>query len=385
MDALQTHEIGSLSKLSWRVKAIQGRTLGAEDLTSAKNWGERLGIAYQGLIDLLQRAQQEKLSEADRAEVMRWSSRYAIKMLEQTGLDVIYDGEQQRSEMYHYPVSHSQGFEFRGTVRSFDNKYYRKAACVAEPKLSRPYHLDEFRFARDHAEKPLKVPITGAYTLADWSYDEYYSKGSFQIGSEFGRAQRNQARRRFVLDVARNLIRPNIETLVEAGAEWIQIDEPAVTTHPEEVPLFVEAFEASTQGIDCQFSAHICFSDYTRLFPDILSMENCSEFALEFANRDSTALGVNPQVRTGYEILTRFKEHRVDKRIGVGVVDVHSDFIEPPDLIRDRILYAVEVLGDPARVNPTPDCGLRTRTWDVAYEKLSNLVAGAEMAARSMS
>jgi methionine synthase II (cobalamin-independent) len=27
-----------------------------------------------------------------------------------------------------------------------------------------------------------------------------------------------------------------------------------------------------------------------------------------------------------------------------------------------------------------PDCGLRTRSWDVVHEKLSNMVAGARLA-----
>jgi hypothetical protein len=29
---------------------------------------------------------------------------------------------------------------------------------------------------------------------------------------------------------------------------------------------------------------------------------------------------------------------------------------------------------------PTPDCGLRTRSWDVAYRKLQHMVEGTRMA-----
>ena len=32
------------------------------------------------------------------------------------------------------------------------------------------------------------------------------------------------------------------------------------------------------------------------------------------------------------------------------------------------------------RVYVAPDCGLRTRTWEVVYEKLENIVKGAELA-----
>jgi 5-methyltetrahydropteroyltriglutamate--homocysteine methyltransferase len=37
------------------------------------------------------------------------------------------------------------------------------------------------------------------------------------------------------------------------------------------------------------------------------------------------------------------------------------------------------VLG-PERIWANPDCGLRTRTWDVAFAKLRNLVEGARLA-----
>jgi 5-methyltetrahydropteroyltriglutamate--homocysteine methyltransferase len=62
------------------------------------------------------------------------------------------------------------------------------------------------------------------------------------------------------------------------------------------------------------------------------------------------------------------------------VLDIHSDFVEPAELVRDRILFAVDVLDDPDRVQVNPDCGLRTRSWDVVYEKLTNMVEGTRLA-----
>ncbi|HZD12743.1 MAG TPA: hypothetical protein VE177_04400, partial [Candidatus Binatus sp.] len=85
---------------------------------------------------------------------------------------------------------------------------------------------------------------------------------------------------------------------------------------------------------------------------------------------------------------------------GVGVVHVHDytgqapkdsglvsgrDIIESPELVRDRILYASKLIGDPDKVWANPDCGLRTRTWEVALEKLSSLRQGAELARQEWS
>src|SRR5438034_4128772 len=125
-----THEIGSLAKPPWLVKTNAGRRLEDADVEHARRWGEKVGVpGHEELVDLLERPERDPL------EVARWSSRYALRLLESAGVDVVYDGEQQRSEMYAWAVAHADGFEERGTVRSFDNKYYIKSAVVAAPSL----------------------------------------------------------------------------------------------------------------------------------------------------------------------------------------------------------------------------------------------------------
>src|SRR5437879_12364218 len=68
------------------------------------------------------------------------------------------------------------------------------------------------------------------------------------------------ARRDFLLDLVEKVIRPEIRDLVEAGASWIQIDEPALTTHPEraEGEMFVEAWNETVRGFNCKCSEHTC-------------------------------------------------------------------------------------------------------------------------------
>jgi 5-methyltetrahydropteroyltriglutamate--homocysteine methyltransferase len=268
-------------------------------------------------------------------------------------------------------------------VRSFDNKYYSKAAVVEPPSVEGPQDVDEFRFVQAHTDRMVKVPLTGAYTMVDWSYDEHYShEGALGASAE----HRYEGRRRFVADVAERVIRPNVEGLVAAGARWLQIDEPAATTKPDEVPLVVLGFNAAFRGVEAiRKSMHICFSDYNALWPHVLDLEDCLELQLEFANRDSRDLGTREEDRPGYaETLKLFREHGYPN-VGLGVLDIHSDFVEPAELVRDRVLYAVDVLGDPARIQVNPDCGLRTRSWDVVYEKLANMVEGTRLAERELN
>jgi 5-methyltetrahydropteroyltriglutamate--homocysteine methyltransferase len=376
---LLTHEIGSLGKPPWRVKAFANRPLTDHDIDDARTWGERLGVPdYHVLVDLLASA---PLSSEQKTELKRWSSLYGLRLLESAGLDVVYDGEQQRTEMYQWAVAHADGFEFRGTVRSFDNKYYSKGAVTGPISLREPYHNDEFEYLQSVAKAELKVPITGAYTIGAWSFDEnYFLETDLTVPAAERRSARKAGRHDFVLDVAKNLIRPNIEALIGAGASWIQVDEPAGSTEADELDLFVDSFNATVEGLDAVFSTHLCFSDYELFFPAIERMSGCEQYAVGFANYDTRDLGVDDESRRGYAVIKKFRDLPYEPALGLGVLDIHTDFIEPPELVRDRIVYAVEVFGGPERIHVTPDCGLRTRSWDVAYRKLQNMVAGVELA-----
>jgi 5-methyltetrahydropteroyltriglutamate--homocysteine methyltransferase len=236
------------------------------------------------------------------------------------------------------------------------------------------------------ADAELKIPVTGAYTIADWSFDERNRtpENLLQPAAERAR-QRHAARRDFVLEVARNMIRPNLEALIKLGARWIQVDEPGASTEADELDLFVDSFNASVEGLDAMFSTHLCFSDYNLFFPAIERMEQCRQYAVGFANYDSRELGTTDEARPGYQVIKKFRDLPYKPALGLGVLDIHSDFIESPELVRDRVLYAVKVFGDPARIHVTPDCGLRTRSWKVAYEKLRNMTAGVELARKELS
>lgn len=381
---LLTHEVGSLDKFGWRVKAASGKKVDQKDIEEAGSWGKRVGVrGYDELIELLKQTPLTTKEQKD--EVKRWSSRYGLGMQESAGLDVVYDGEQQRSEMYAWAVAHTDGFEWRGSVRAFDNKYYSKAAVIGPLSLKEPYHNEEFAFLKPIARAELKVPITGAYTIADWSFDEHHFEDhDLHHRHAERKAERREARRRFILDVARNMIRPNLEALIGLGARWIQLDEPGGSTDPHELDLFAESFNESVREIEGLFSTHLCFSDYNLFFPSIEAMTACRQFAVGFANYDSRELGVSHEARPGYQVISKFRDLPYRPSLGLGVIDIHTDFIEPPELVRDRILYAVEVFGDPRRIQITPDCGLRTRSWEVAYRKLQNMVEGTQLSKKAL-
>ncbi len=343
-------EIGSLQKPS---------------LEALRAWEERLHFLAR-----LAPIPEEVLRHPDVGTLQNMRAAFAIEYLESAGLDRVYDGEARRVEMYEYAVRQMTGFEFQGHVRSWDSKYYRKGTVVNRVGLIAPYHLEEYDFVRAHARTAVKLPITGPYTLADWSYDEYYL--ARQPGWK-GRPQRRTAQREFVVDLARRVLRPTLQKLIEHGCRVIQIDEPAAGTHPDEAPLVVEGFNEATQGLDAEFSMHICYSRYQDLLPALLEAKQCRQWAWEFANRDNEG-------HDGYEVLKLLREYGDTRSIGLGVLDVHRDTLETPEVVAERIGRAAKYLGDPSRIWVNPDCGLRTRSLEVAYAKLQAMVAGAALA-----
>jgi len=356
-------EIGSLAKPLWRTKGLR-QSLSAQDLREAEEWAPKLGI--DDYHDLAKGILKETDSRLRSKQVLELSTVYGLRLFEKAGLDNNgVGGEQQRVEMYEHVVKSVDGMEF----------------------------LD----AKKHSRSPVKVPITGPYTLVDWSFNEYYLRKN-QNPSPKQRKQ--EARREFLLNMIEKVVRPEIRDLVDAGASWIQIDEPAVTTHPEpfEMQLFVEAWNETVRGFSCKFSNHTCYPSeigYRVLADYAPKLEKCSQLALEFANRDVPRLGIEENARSGYIALQRFVENGFDGEFGVGAVHVHDfdgnadpaagqvvgrDVLESPELVRDRVVFASKIIGDASKVWVNPDCGLRTRTWDVALSKLTSVAKGADLA-----
>ena len=355
-----TQEIGSLAKPAWLVKTTRGQRPSDADLRELDRWAERLGIDGTGELKALLASE-----HPDKERVRDWAALFAVRLQEVAGLDAVYDGEARRVEMYEYAARRIAGFHFYGHVRSFDNRYYRKAAVIDRVRLTEPFHVDELRYVKSVARRPVKIPITGPYTLAEWSFNEYYLKTVDPSVRDL-RTRARTAKRAFTLDLAREVLHPTLKALEAAGADWIQIDEPAAATKPDEVPILMEAFNEAVRDIKAKLSIHICYSDYRLLYPEMLKMR-VDHLAFEFKNTGD------------FNIVQLFRDQGDPRELGLGVLDVHSDVLETPEEIKDKLLGAARVLGA-EKIWANPDCGLRTRTWDVAFAKLQNLVKGAQLA-----
>ncbi len=312
-DVLMTTSVGSLPKPEYLLQARAQRVRGEIEL--------------------------DELLELERRATREW-----IEFQEDIGIDVVVDGEMYRGDMVAYFAEEMPGFTRGGLVRSYGNRYYRKPVITGPVGRDEPITVEWWRYAQSLTERPVKGMLTGPYTIRDWSFDEHYD-----------------SREAAIMDIAR-AIRDEALDLQAAGARYIQIDEPAVSTRMDELDLAIKALGVVTEGLEVHTITHICYGDFHNAYPKMLDLP-VDQLDLEMAN-------------SGYDLLDEFRRAPFTKAIGLGVVDSHSHRIEPVDEIVKGIERTLELI-PPERVFVDPDCGLKTRTVDEARDKLRVVVEAA--------
>ncbi len=89
--------------------------------------------------------------------------------------------------------------------------------------------------------------------------------------------------------------------------------------------------------------------------------------------------------RRGFDELAVLGELEPRIGIGLGVVDIKDNRVESADEIARAIEQAEHALGLERIHCVNPDCGLRTRSPEVAYSMLSLVAVGAEEARRALA
>jgi 5-methyltetrahydropteroyltriglutamate--homocysteine methyltransferase len=100
-------------------------------------------------------------------------------------------------------------------------------------------------------------------------------------------------------------------------------------------------------------------------YPFLAELADCAvdQLAIEFA-----------QPRLDPKVLTPVAA----KTIVLGVLDLSTKDVEPPDLVADRLRAALEVV-PPKRLIAAPDCGMKFLTRPLAFAKLAALAEGAAL------
>ncbi|MFW9994332.1 MAG: hypothetical protein ACFFD4_19975 [Candidatus Odinarchaeota archaeon] len=378
-----TFEVGSFRKPGPLLKAAANKKLEAGDFEELERFLSLIQMSgtLPELKALLKQAgPDQKYDDRFHDEVNRWLVRLNIKYKESTGIDLVDAGEWLRREMYQHVIDNDTltGIQLLTHVRSFDYNFWKPGVYTGPVTYDsdKPIYLQEFEWAKEFATKPLKICLTAFNTVAEWTIQ---GRGYFED---------------IVFDLIDEVYIPEVVKLLDAGANWIQLDEPALTTDPSHVDTFVDAWNYFVTRIkghlrsDTVLGLHNCFSDYSLLWPALPELSQLGAMTLEFANRDSWNAGTGDIERPAYHHyaadVKNLYETGFTARIALGVIPVHTTHETPPELVRDRLLYTNRLVGDPELVLAAPDCGLRQQDLVTAHKLLKNLVEGAKMARKTI-
>ena len=304
------------------------------------------------LREIIRRYKKGRVKEKTIKEAYNDAVIAVLKDQEIAGIDIPSDGEQRRDEMVEYFAERINGFKFYGPVRVWGNAFFNKPAVIDELQYKQPIVVDEYNFLKKVSYSEIvKVTITGPYTIADWSFNEYYD-----------------SKEELTLALA-DIINREIKELEKAGAKYVQVDEPALPTHEEEIEWAIEAINNAVKGVNIKLGMHVCYGKYERILPYVDKI-NVSQFALEFANR-------------GFKDIELLKEYGYDKELGFGVIDVHNRRIESPFEVAEAIRKVLSIL-PPEKIYINPDCGLKLLPREIARKKMENMVFGTKLVRKEL-
>ena len=178
-----------------------------------------------------------------------------------------------------------------------------------------------------------------------------------------------------------------IKDLVDAGCEHIQLEDLGAwipTLSGERDYEWVRSIVNRTlAGTRIRKSWHFCLGNvwgnrmsgmteqgYGKVLPRYYDVD-VDEFVLDFACREMKDAFI-------------LKELPKDKSVAIGVIDVRTLEIEPPEQVAERIRAVLEHL-PPERVTITTDCGMKQLPRVCAKEKLKSLVRGTEIVRRELA
>ena len=309
-----------------------------------------------------------ELGPVDIREAMDDAVDMALRDQEDAGVDVVSDGEMRRSGFFTAEFyRHLSGVEALTSDRRLGASGHdqQHRFRVLEP-IAAPDGLGvvaEFGYARGRTGRPIKVTIPGPFTLS----------GRLTYGAGEVYPDRLAVARAFV-----PILAAEIDALADAGATYIQIDEPSPAIHEEATNEFATLFNDAVAGVQgrVRIAAHLCFGNFLgrplakRVYRPVLEQAlrfEVQELVLEWANREMAELDVARDIAAA------------GRDVSAGVVDVKSYYLETADDVAERI-EAVLDAGVPAdRLLLVPDCGFsQTARW-ATRPKLRALVGGRDL------
>jgi 5-methyltetrahydropteroyltriglutamate--homocysteine methyltransferase len=300
-----------------------------------------------------------ELGPADLEEMFDDAANTAIRDMEEAGVDIITDGEVRRLDGYvdsYYAII--KGIEAQAVRRKagpwgYDQQTRYEAVGRIETPPGGLGIVREFEYLRKRTPRAVKATCAGPLTFGSRIHPGRVYRGVVDVAERFA-----------------EVINEELKALVAAGADFIQLDEPARgNVSGEEM---ARLFNLATEGVQARLAFHVCFGNrfgrsrfdrsYEPYFPGLLKAR-AHQFVLEFAGREMSEVDL-------------WKKYGDGRELGAGVIDVKGFYPETPEDVARRARKVLEAC-PPDRLTLNPDCGFGWSPRYMCNQKLRGLAGGA--------
>ena len=264
------------------------------------------------------------------------------------GIDIISDG-QVRDGMVEIFAKAIPGMAVEGntpkivgkikpspvSISTGDLKY---ALGIAE-NMSKEYNSNHGKI--EEGVKGVKGIITGPSTLVFSSILEGFYKSKDSA----------------VIDLA-HALKKEAEFLEKAGAIYIQIDEPFLSTGLPDIKTAKKAVEIITKDLKVPTAMHVC-GNISDVFEELLT------FPVDII--DCEFAGIPGNIHVIEEAAEKGLINH--KKIGFGCIDTKKKEVEDPKKVSELITQGLEAVGKD-NIIIDPDCGMRMLPKESAFSKL---------------
>ena len=296
-----------------------------------------------------------RVSEPWLAQAQDDATLLAIRAQEAAGLDIVTDGEIRRESYSNRFATALDGVDVDNPGVALDRSGHPNPVprIVGPVRRRRPVEVDDVRFLHAHTRRAIKITMPGPFTMSQQAQNDYY------------RSDETAA-----MDYA-VAVNEEIRDLFAAGADVVQIDEPYMQARPEKARQFgLAALNRALDGITGTTAVHICFG-YAAI---IHQRPSGYSFLPELAGSPVKQVSIETaQAKLDCSVLATL----AGKQIMVGCLDLNDPTVETPETVVERIKRALPYV-PPENVILAPDCGMKYLPRDIAFAKLTAMVAAAK-------
>ncbi len=186
------------------------------------------------LLRALRDKQQGRMTRDEFERVADAEVRRCVEHQVAAGVDVVVDGEQRRDNFYSFVTDKLDGTRLMSLAEMLDTvedkaafeemlatldvpaSAIRNPTCTGRLQRREPLAVGELRFVQQLTDRPVKVALPGPYLLTRSMWVSAYTKKVYRDKTEMGD------------DVVR-ILREELQDLRDAGAAFVQFDEPVLT------------------------------------------------------------------------------------------------------------------------------------------------------------